>query len=185
MSDMASTCGWFTQQSHVSNQPTQQQFFVTCQCHQVENFADIPNNSSQEFSMVKIFGEETTQNTTLNNLNNIHMATTNCNWCIHTKSHHEQNQLLRHTWQDCHQSHYHHATEDETNQTFSAFTLAVMPPTNTFSAECTVEDLNINTWPSLSTWLIKFRWTIQVAHIQQSKSQTVASNQTSGSICDA
>ena len=48
-------------QSHVSNTTPQQQFFVTCQWHQVENVTNIPNTGSQVFSMVKIFGLETTQ----------------------------------------------------------------------------------------------------------------------------
>ena len=129
MPDMAATYGWLTQQSHVLNQPTSTAILCQlCQCHQVENVTNIPNNSFQVFSMVKIFGKETTQNTTFKNINNIHMAITNCNWCIQTKSHHEQNQLLLYTWHGCHQPHYHHATEDETYQTFSAITMAVMPP---------------------------------------------------------
>ena len=82
-------------------------------------------------------------------------------------------------------THFHHATEDETNQTFSAITMAVMPSTNTFSAECTVEDLNKHlaiTFNMVDQVQMNYS---KVAHIQQSKSQTVASNQTSGSICDA
>ena len=67
MPDMAATCGWFTQQS-TCIKPTNSTAILChlCLCHQVENIADIPNNSSQVFSMVNILAKKTPlKNTTL------------------------------------------------------------------------------------------------------------------------